>query len=138
MAYKERGASLKSRGFPMGPWYGLLASFRGSEVWAIVLKAVCDGVIDSELGAHTRGSRDLLWIKGIVAPHPESLYGKLEPSPWHSRHAHQLEELCRLFTKQGSENHSPSRMNHLDHRFQGPSLDRSARASPLSFVLERS
>ena len=29
----------------MGPWYGLLASLKGSELWAPVLKMVLNGLV---------------------------------------------------------------------------------------------
>ena len=34
-----------STGFPMVPLYGLLLSLKGSELWAPVLKVVCNEVI---------------------------------------------------------------------------------------------
>ena len=53
-----------------------LASLKGSEVWASMLKAVVVSWVykDSELGARTRGPQDLLGTNPTGSKHPSSRY----------------------------------------------------------------
>ena len=56
---------LKSRGFPLVPYYGPLPSFKGSELWAPVFKVVYNGIKMGlqgfRLSGHTRGPSILFW-----------------------------------------------------------------------------
>ena len=46
---------LLSKGSPISPWSGSLASLKGSELWAPVLKVVSNGIIMRLYGFRTRG-----------------------------------------------------------------------------------
>ena len=39
------GEKCHSKGLPVGPCFGPLASLKGSEPWTPILKVVCNGVI---------------------------------------------------------------------------------------------